>query len=274
MNKEIKINIIFRTCDKVNAVHGSPRPFDLDKKELIKICFLSLLDSIKDVQHSLIIVADDLSTEMTDFFQEFNVRIVHGKYGNDNSLRECFKLAAELPENEYVYFCEDDYLHTPNCFTEIETLISEYKTIYPSEIRFKQLLRKREILLFSLKRFFKKPEFIIFPCDYPDRYNSLYVEKSFIFKTTTLHWRQVRDITFTFLIKTDVFKKHQKTFEKSAKGANDRFLSRKLLANNFFYSKLLGLSPLPSLTCHMHKETMSYVVDWENVIKNYKEVNK
>lgn len=271
MKNSTKLNIIFRTCDKVNAVHGSPRPFDLDKKELIKICFLSLVDSLKAIEHSIFIVADDLSEEMIRFFEAFKVEMIHGKYGNDNSLRECFRLAASLPDDEFVYFCEDDYLHTSDCFSEIVTLIEEYRTIYPGDIKVKQLLRKRELLLFRMKRYFKKPEFLVFPCDYPDRYAPFYMEKSFIFKTKTLHWRQIRDITFTFLVKTNTFKKHRKVFERSANRANDRFLSRKLLGNKFFYSKLLGLSPLPSLSCHMHRETMSHVVDWEKVVKDYRE---
>lgn len=271
MNTEIKINVVFRTCDKINAVHGSPRPFGLDKKELIKICFLSLIDSIKDIKHNIIIVADDLSNEMIHFFEGFNVTMVHGKYGNDNSLRECFKIASNLPDDEYVYFCEDDYLHTPNCFIEIANLIKESHLIFPRAVTFKKLLRKRELVWFRMKRFFKKPDFIVFPCDYPDRYQPSFLEKSFIFKTTSLHWRQIRDITFTFFISTNSFKKHKKVFEKSANKANDRHLSRKLLGNNFFYSNLLGLSPLPSLSCHMHSETMSYVVNWENVLKVYQE---
>lgn len=261
----VKINIIFRTCDKVNSVHGSPRPFDLDKITLIKVCFLSLISALKNQEFSIYIVADDISSELKNFFKEYPVTIIHGIYGNDNSLRECFKIAENLPENEYVYFCEDDYLHTQNCFSEIVTLIKEYENIYPGDIKFKQLLRKRELVLLRLKRYFKKPEFLIFPCDYPDRYEPLYMEKSFIFKTKTLHWRQIRDITFTFLVKTNTFKKHKKTFNKSAYRANDRYLSRKLLGNKFFITKLIGLSPTPSLSCHMHTETMSGVVDWKQI---------
>lgn len=273
MSKEIKINIIFRTCDKVGSVHGSLRPFNLNKKELIKICFLSLVASLDEIKHTIFIVADNLSKDMIDFFDGFKVEMIHGKYGNDNSLRECFKLASSLPDNELVYFCEDDYLHTKNCFSEMVTLIQQYDTIFPSDIKLKYLLRKRELIFFSLKRYFKKPDFLIFPCDYPDRYVPFYAEKSFIFKTKTSHWRQIRDVTFTFLVRTNTFKKHQTVFKKSATNANDRFLSRKLLGNNFFYSSLLGLSPLPSLACHMHKETMSPLVDWEDlVLKISKEI--
>lgn len=263
----IKINIIFRTCDKVNSVHGSPRPFDLDKLTLIKICFLSLINGLEGQTFSIYVVADDISSELTDFFKAFPVTIVHGIYGNDNSLRECFKIAESLPENEYVYFCEDDYLHTQDCFSNIVTLINEYEGMYPADVKFKQLLRKRELLLFRFKRYFKKPEFLIFPCDYPDRYEPIYMERSFIFKTKTLHWRQIRDVTFTFLVKTNTFKKHKKTFNKSAHKANDRYLSRKLLGNKIFITKILGLSPMPSLSCHMHTETMSGVVNWEQLVQ-------
>jgi hypothetical protein len=72
---------------------------------------------------------------------------------------------------------------------------------------------------------------------------------------------------------SNTFKKHFKKINKSAEKANDRFLSKRLLGNNFFYNKLLALSPIPSLSCHMHSETMSNVVNWEAIVDKICENN-
>lgn len=150
MKDKIKIHIIFRTCDKVNAVHGSPRPYGLDKISLIKLCFKSLVLALKNVDHAIYVVADDISTELKNFFQSYNIQLIEGVYGNDNSIRETFKIASSIPSNEYIYFCEDDYLHTPDCFEKITHLIANYHEIIPGRIKlnFSFGTMKRELQLF------------------------------------------------------------------------------------------------------------------------------
>ena len=268
MKDKIKIHIIFRTCDKVNAVHGSPRPFGLDKISLIKLCFKSLVLALKNVDHTIYVVADDISTELKNFFQSYNIQLIEGVYGNDNSIRETFKIASSIPSNEYIYFCEDDYLHTPDCFEKITHLIANYHEIIPGRIKlnFSFGTMKRELQVFLGNRFFSKPDLMVFPCDYPDRYHPTWISKSYIFALNNTHWREVNDVTFTFLLQSKTFKKHENTFLKSAHKANDRFLSRKIIGKHFFFNKTICLSPIPSLSNHMHTETMSPVVKWEQVI--------
>ncbi|MEC4003520.1 hypothetical protein OX283_002520 [Flavobacterium sp. SUN052] len=266
MSVSPKINIIFRACDKVNSAHGSPRPFGLDKKTLIKICFKSLYNSLQGYNYNIIVLGDDLSIEMKAFFLKYNVQFNEGIYGNDKSIRETIKIAEQFNDNEWVYFCEDDYLHTPETFQKIITLINERETIIPGNFRIKQLLRKREITLISIPRFFKKPEIIIHPCDYPDRYSFKFSTPNFIFHTSDCHWRQVSDTTFTFLMKAESVKKYKDKLLKASNKANDRFLSKNLFGKSLFYNKLLCLSPMPSLTSHMHDQTMSPLVNWKKLV--------
>ena len=122
------MHIIFRTCDVVNAVNNSPRPFGLDKKNLIKVCFKSLYYSAQAIPHTITVLGDKLSSEMVDFFKDYNVNFSNGSYGNDESIRQCLNIAIGLPENEWVYFCEDDYLHQPDAFRIIANLIAEKET--------------------------------------------------------------------------------------------------------------------------------------------------
>lgn len=262
-SENIKINVIFRSCDAVNAVNNSPRPFNLDKKTLIKICFKSLLNALEGVNYKMIVIGDNLSKETRDFFLKFDIELIEGVFGNDKSILESIKIAETINKKEWIYFCEDDYLHSKNSFDKIINLIKVKDTIVPGRIKLNQLLRKRTISLFSFKRYFIKPNLVIHPCDYPDRYTIKYATKNFIFHTNDSHWRQISNTTFTFLIEAKEFIKHKKTFIRSSKRANDGYLSATLFGRSFFFSKLLCVSPIPSLSTHMHQETMSPVIDWE-----------
>lgn len=265
-SENIKINVIFRSCDAVNAVNNSPRPYNLDKKTLIKICFKSLLYALEGVNYKMIVIGDNLSTETRDFFLKQDVELLEGVFGNDKSILESIKIAEKINEKEWIYFCEDDYLHTKNSFEKIINLIKVKDKIIPGRIKVNQLLRKRILTLFSFKRYFRKPNLVIHPCDYPDRYTHKYDTKNFIFHTKDSHWRQISNTTFTFLIESKEFIKHKKTFIRSSKRANDGYLSRTLYGRSFFFNKLLCVSPIPSLSTHMHEETMSPIVDWEILV--------
>lgn len=262
-----KINIIFRSCDLVNAVHNAPRPFDLDKKTLIKVCFKSLHNALQGYNYKIIVLGDNLSDEMKNFFLGFDVELIEGIFGNDESIRQTIKIATQFNEDEWVYFCEDDYLHTKDSFEKIVHLIEHKDVIIPGKIQFKQLLRKRELTLLSFKRYFTKPNLVIHPCDYPDRYNLKYATKNFIFHTGNSHWRQVSDTTFTFLMQVkDVIEK-KSILMRASKRANDRYLSKALFGKTLFYNKLLCVSPMPSLSSHMHVETMSPLMNCEQLVQ-------
>jgi hypothetical protein len=266
INKHPRIVVIFRACDLVNAVNKSNRPFGFDKKSIIKICFKSLYNALQGYNYKIIVLGDNLSPEMKAFFLNHDLQLNEGVFGNDNSIRESIKIALELDDNDWVYFCEDDYLHTPDSFEKIVTLIQERKNIILENIKFKQLLRKRHITFLSIPRYFRRPSLVIFPCDYPDRYLPTYLNRNFIFKTSNSHWRQVSDTTFTFLLQVGTLRQHKKTLIKAANRANDAYLSNTLYGKNFFYGKLLCLSPIPSLTSHMHKDTLSPLMDCESII--------
>ena len=265
-SENIKINVIFRSCDAVNAVNNSPRPFNLDKKTLIKICFKSLLNALEGIDYRMIVIGDNLSKDTKDFFLQYDLELIEGVFGNDKSILESIKAAENIEGKEWIYFCEDDYLHTKSSFEKIVNLIKVKDKIIPGKLKINQLLRKRTITLFSINRYFSKPNLVIHPCDYPDRYSLKYATKNFIFHTNDSHWRQISNTTFTLLIEAKEFIKHKKRFIKSAKRANDGYLSKTLFGRSFFFNKLLCVSPMPSLSTHMHEETMSPVVDWGNLV--------
>ena len=256
-----RFHIIFRTCDMVHSVHNAPRPFELDKRTLIKICFLSLLRSLEGISYRITILGDRLSPELQAFFQQFNVLLLNEELGNDRSLRRSIELACESYPDDWVYLCEDDYLHVPHAFQFITDLIihrDEYLRMRAS-IRFKR----------GSERFRNVP-LVIHPPDYPDRYQRHYRRYSLLFTSRFCHWRQISSTTFTILAQAKTFQHFRSLFERSTIGARDIYLSRKLYGAHFFGKKALAISPIPGLATHMHEEVMTPLVGWENLAQNYR----
>jgi hypothetical protein len=257
---DTKFHIVFRTCDVVHSLHQTPRPFGLDKRTLIKVCFLSLLESLKGVQHRITILGDRLSNEMLSFFQQFDCTILNEELGNDRSIFRSVQLACESGADEWVYLCEDDYLHTPNAFECIVDLIrnrDEYLKMR-SPIRFRR----------GSERFRDVP-LIIHPADYPDRYRRHERRFSLLFLGSVCHWRQISNTTFTILASASTFQQYRSLFERASKGAQDGYLSEHLYGSHFFGQKALAVSPIPGVATHMHEEVMTPLVNWKELVKRY-----
>lgn len=252
-------HIILRTCDLVHSLHNAPRPFDLDKRSLIKACFKSLHNAVKDYPHRITVLGDRLSDEMQDFFRSYNVRLLNEELGNDKSIRRQVELALESADDEWVYFVEDDYLHTRDAFKWIDDFI-EHKDSYIST---KRLARQLRFIRLKLS---DKPLVIHTP-DYPDRYLPKYLRFSLIFISKYCHWRQITNTTFTMMMQGSTVKRYKNILLRSSIGADDGFLSRRLFAGLIFGSKALCVSPVPGVSTHMHSEVMTPLVDWEKVIR-------
>jgi hypothetical protein len=252
-------HIIFRTCDIVQSLHHAPRPFGLDKRSLIKICFKSLYNAVKDHPHRITILGDRLSAEMQDFFRQYPVTLLNEELGNDKSIRRQIEIALDAPEDEWIYFVEDDYLHQPQTFLWIDDLIINREK-YMSTKRLARQFR------FIRVRLDNKPLIIHTP-DYPDRYKPKYLRFSLVFLSKYCHWRQVTNTTFTFMMQGKTVRKYKDILLRSSIGADDGYLSRKLFAGLRMNGKALCLSPIPGVSTHMHDEVMTPLVDWEKIIR-------
>jgi hypothetical protein len=214
---------------------------------------------VKDYPHRITILGDRLSDEMKDFFQSYPVTLLNEELGNDKSIRRQIEIALESDPNDWIYFVEDDYLHTPNAFKWIDDFIVNRKS-YMSTKRLARQLR------FIRLRIDDKPLVIHTP-DYPDRYKSKYLRFSLLFISKYCHWRQVTNTTFTYLMQGTTVRKYKEILLRSSIGADDGYLSRKLFAGFRFGGKALCVSPIPGVSTHMHDEVMTPLVDWEKMIR-------
>lgn len=253
--------VIFRACDTVYAVNQAPRPFGLDKRTLTKVCFLSLYEALQAVEHQIHILADNISAELRQFFAGFPVSIQEGKWGNDESIRQSIGLAMTRADEDWVYLCEDDYLHQPQTLVYWDDFLDHRDEIL-SYI-------PRPPYMYLLLRRLKTMPLMFHPPDYPDRYQPKKRTLSFVFVSQHCHWRQIPNTTFTFMAQAGYLKRHRRHLEKSANGARDGYLSRKLCARLSFRRKALCLSPLPGLATHMHETVMTPLVDWRQLCERY-----
>lgn len=251
-----RFHIIFRTCDVVQSLHAVPRPFGLDKKTLLKICFLSLYESVRNHPHRIVVIGDRLTPETEAFFQRFPVEVLNRELNNDRSIDLSIDVAMACPDADWVYFCEDDYLHRPEAFDFISRFLADRTNILATGKGGGPDLAGRPLFLH--------------PPDYPDRYLARYRRPSWLFVSPDCHWRQIDSATFSFMAETSSLRKYEGVLRRSAIGAKDRFLSRRLFGPRLIGSPALCLSPMPGLSTHLHESVMTPLVDWNDLYEQYR----
>jgi glycosyltransferase involved in cell wall biosynthesis len=260
-----ELHIILRTCDRTN-VHNDwrVRYCDLDKDELIKGCFRSLIRSIQNVTWFSVklTVLDDHSSEQTlDFLREeggvlSNFELISlEEAGYQNSALVQFKMARDT-ESDLVYCVEDDYLHIPSAIQEM----------VDTHFLFKQKLKRDDIVLYP----FDAPE----TYDPPD-------EMVFVVHGTNRHWRTGSYTTNVLLSSPDLFKDNWDQFEVLAKNYNGNYVRRgnedeiryteeNTIWNIWRSGRAIRFNPIPSIALHMQfdKQADPYI-DWKSWWEQY-----
>ena len=260
----IRYHILFRACDKIESVHKVKRPFGLNKIQTIKVSFYSMYQALKDSndRHQFSIIGDDLSDELLEFFQKFDdIRVDNAKLGSAaKSLKKQIDVALDIPDDDWVYMCEDDYLHTPYVFKYLSEFIENSQ-------QYIQTSGKKKNYVNRIIGDLSKIPIIIHTPDYPDRYDPPWKRLSFIFLSKYCHWRQISNTTHTFLLQSKTIKQFEEYIKASAEGPSDSILSEKVYGRILFNNKALCISPIHGLSTHMTEGVMTPLVDWESVVR-------
>ncbi len=259
----VKYNILFRACDKVESVHKVKRPFNLNKLQTIKVSFYSMYRSLQGSDYQITIIGDDLSSELLDFFKGFDdVAVDNGQLGSAaKSLQKQIDMALNIPDNEWVYMCEDDYLHTPYAFKYLSEFVENKEKYLKTSGKKKNYINR---IIGDLSN----TPLIIHTPDYPDRYDPPWKRLSFVFLSKYCHWRQISNTTHTFLLESSTIKKFEKYIKASAVGPSDSKLSGKVYGRILFKNKALCISPIHGLSTHMHEGVMTPLVDWQIICRD------
>ena len=260
----VKYKILFRACDKIESVHNAERPFNLSKQQIIKLSFYSIYKSISGYDFNITIIGDELSKHMLNFFEDFKgVNVLNDKLGSAaKSLQKQINIALETPDNEWVYLCEDDYVHSENAFELITEFITNKKQYLKTSGKKKNFVNRFIGDLSNIP-------LIIHPPDYPDRYEPQWKRFSFVFLSKYCHWRQITNTTHSILLMSNTVRQFEKYINESAILPSDSQLSEKVYGRLWFKNKALCVSPIPGLSTHMTKGVMTPFADWESVCEKY-----
>jgi len=120
------------------------------------------------------------------------------------SLQKQIDIALNVPDNEWVYMCKDDYLHRSYAFKYISECIENKEQYLWTSGNKKNYMNR---LIGDLS----KTPVIIHTPDYPDRYDPPWKRLSFIYLSKYCHWRQISNTTHTFLLKSSTVKQFENT---------------------------------------------------------------
>lgn len=240
------LTIFYRISD-----NGNPK----NKVEYVtnKNCLLNFLKEFPP--DKIVMIADHVSDDTHDWLNNFSFkRLVRTNAGNAGSFWFAFKQALIMPDDEYIYFVENDYIHKPNSLKVLlEGLqISDYVTLY----------------------------------DHPDKYvdgiNPCVKnggEKCKVLMTESTHWKSTNSTTMTFASKVRTLKKDKyffKLFTNDLTQLTFPFLRKYLASSNphdfWLFMALTRLkrrrliSPLPSYSTHGEKAFIAPIIHWESII--------
>jgi glycosyltransferase involved in cell wall biosynthesis len=257
----MSVEVVLRTCDHTN-IHNDwrVRYHDIPKKELLKGCVKSLINSCKGVSDLKLTVLDDHSTEETVEWlqQELNNSglvfdfVQLEEKGYNHSSHEQWK-RCKNSNYDLVYSVEDDYLHVP---TAIQEMIDSYYI-------FVERLKRNEIVLY--------------PFDEPSEYNPPQ-RRDFIVHGSNRHWRTGIFTTQVLFCHPKVFRENWKIFEVLALKYNGDYLNPRTehyeesntIWKLWTEGPFLRFNPIPSLALHMQFEQQKDpFIDWKDWWNKY-----
>lgn len=224
----------------------------------MELCFNNLISTLSNHDSSLkidlTIMFDGTDTSFNDDFlsdymknygdqSPVKINIVQFSGGTDaKSFHHTidYILERRYSDDDWIYFLENDYLHTSNWVSKLTDLLSlgknlEYVSLYDHYDKY-----------------------------FYDQYNDL---KSNLFFLGSHHWRTTPSTCASFLVNSRVLKEDAQLIKNS--GGDHEFFTA--LAEN--KSRKI-LSPIPGLSTHCMKDFLSPGIDWESISQSASQLCK
>lgn len=218
-------------------------------------CFKNFLSNIFiEKKDSLYLIADKVSAPLLSFLKsnlpEGSELLEVETGSNAASFRLQLSIADQLPDEEIVYFQEDDYLYRPH---NIDTESFKFNNFLINE----GLRRANYVSLY----------------DHPDKYllptpigsskvSFLGIEEAKIFLTTGSHWKYVDSTTLTFATHVKTLKEDMQIWLSHASGNHpDDFRAFLDLQRN---GRLIATT-IPGLATHTDPVFASPFTQWVNI---------
>lgn len=193
-------------------------------------------------KEEVIICADNIFQETYEWLTTLNCsEIWRTSLGNAPGFRKILERVLELPEDEIVYFVEDDYLHRENSRAAI----------------IEGLTRVDYVSLYDHPDKYMLPEYGGNPLIGKDA-----AEETKVFLTKTTHWKLTNSTTYTFASFVQTIKEDIAIFDKNTHG---------VISHDFQTFLDLGekgralATPIPGYATHCEPAWASPLIDWSAV---------
>lgn len=222
----MNIHIFYRHYNVCGSDSNRPQWFDYEE------CFKNLLKTIGDSSNVKLTVVYDDSSGTDNWIFDYDVDIVRVDGGSDfNSFKHTANLAKErnIPDDELIYFLENDYLHVDGWVPYVEELFSTYSNL-----------------------------------DYVSLYdhNDKYILKMYdnlvskVFTTKTRHWRTAPSTCGSFIMTAKRFREDYDILS-TMEGDHNKFLWLNENRRRFV------ITPIPGLSTHCMRGLLSPCINWE-----------
>jgi hypothetical protein len=232
------IKSLYRISD---GGHAKDR-FDFISKEG---CLKNFLRVFQPSHDELIIIADNVGDATWDMINALHSNCIRTSLNNAGSWRyAAFDIAMTFPEDQVVYFVEDDYLHLPDSAQVLlEGLsIADYASLYDH-----------------------KDKYLSANDGGPNPFVESGGELTRVVRTDRVHWKLTNSTTMTFATTVKVLREDQHIWERHTRSRTPNDFSAFLeLARK---SRRL-VTPIPGYSTHCEPAFAAPGIDWRRVAES------
>ena len=205
-------------------------------------CLLNALDTFSTEKHDWLVIADNVSEATKQMLERYVLNIKHVSVGHGaGTFNLALDEALQSPDEEIMYFLENDYLHKPNS----DKIIQEGLQLGASFV--------------SL---YDHPDKYLPPSQGGNPYCEGGAEDTRVYLTESTHWKITNSTTMTFAATVSTLKKAEETLRKYTQGTYPEDF--KMFLDLREQGKLL-ISSIPGYSTHGETAWLSPLTDWSKI---------
>jgi hypothetical protein len=229
------VKIIYRISD---SGYSKVKPAYINNEA----CLLNALDTFSTEKHDWLVIADNVSEATKQMLERYVLNIKHVSVGHGaGTFNLALDEALQSPDEEIIYFLENDYLHKPNS----DKIIQEGLQLGASFV--------------SL---YDHPDKYLPPSQGGNPYCEGGAEDTRVYLTESTHWKITNSTTMTFATTVSTLKRTEETLRKYTQGTYPEDF--KMFLDLREQGELL-ISSIPGYSTHGETAWLSPLTDWSTI---------
>lgn len=205
-------------------------------------CLLNALDTFSTEKHDWLVIADNVSEATKQMLERYVLNIKHVSVGHGaGTFNLALDEALQSPDEEIIYFLENDYLHKPNS----DKIIQEGLQLGASFV--------------SL---YDHPDKYLPPSQGGNPYCEGGAEDTRVYLTESTHWKITNSTTMTFAATVSTLKRAEETLRKYTQGTYPEDF--KMFLDLREQGELL-ISSIPGYSTHGETAWLTPLTDWSMI---------